>query len=122
MNAEEMKLLQAQNEALKKQCNSLQQEVKQWKYEYEILDACIELEQGKIAELKAENDKLKRQLEFDSRYNDMQAELDYGEKLIEKYKSCLQEIRAIAEENKDTAQYGGICKSILMIITKAEEE
>ena len=43
MNAEEIKLLQAQNEALKKQCNSLQQEVKQWKHEYEILDAAIEL-------------------------------------------------------------------------------
>ncbi len=37
-------------------------------------------------------------------------------------KSCLQEIKTIAEENKDTAQYGGICKSILMEITKAEEE
>ena len=43
MNAEEIKLLQAQNEALKKQCNSLQQEVKQWKHEYEMLDAAIEL-------------------------------------------------------------------------------
>ena len=38
MNAEEIKLLQAQNEALKKQCNSLQQEVKQWKHEYEMLE------------------------------------------------------------------------------------
>ena len=43
MNAEEIKLLQAQNEALKKQCNSLQQEVKQWKHEYEMLDSAIEL-------------------------------------------------------------------------------
>ena len=43
MNAEEIKLLLAQNEALKKQCNSLQQEVKQWKYEYEMLDSAIEL-------------------------------------------------------------------------------
>jgi peptidoglycan hydrolase CwlO-like protein len=63
MNAEEIKLLQAQNEALKKQCNNLQQEVKQWKHEYEILDACIELEQGKIAELKAENTELREKLE-----------------------------------------------------------
>ena len=37
-------------------------------------------------------------------------------------KACLQEIKEIAEENKDTVQYGGICKSILMIITKSEEE
>ena len=44
MNTEEIKLLQAQNEALKKQCNSLQQEVKQWKHEYEMLDAAIELQ------------------------------------------------------------------------------
>ena len=43
MNTEEIKLLQAQNEALKKQCNSLQQEVKHWKHEYEMLDAEIEL-------------------------------------------------------------------------------
>lgn len=43
MNTEEIKLLLAQNEALKKQCNSLQQEVKQWKHEYEMLDAAIEL-------------------------------------------------------------------------------
>lgn len=63
MNAEEIKLLQAQNEALKKQCNNLQQEVKQWKHEYEMLDACIELEQGKIAELKAENDRLNKILQ-----------------------------------------------------------
>ena len=38
-----------------------------------------------------------------------------------KYKQTLQEIKEIAEENKDTAQYGGICKSILDLITKAED-
>ena len=43
LSIQEIKLLQAQNEALKKQCNSLQQEVKQWKHEYETLDAAIEL-------------------------------------------------------------------------------
>ena len=43
LSIQEIKLLQAQNEALKKQCNSLQQEVKQWKHEYEMLDAEIEL-------------------------------------------------------------------------------
>ena len=43
LSIQEIKLLQAQNEALKKQCNSLQQEVKQWKHEYEMLDSAIEL-------------------------------------------------------------------------------
>lgn len=43
MCIEELKLLQAQNEELKKQNTSLQQEVKQWKHEYEMLDAVIEL-------------------------------------------------------------------------------
>ena len=38
------------------------------------------------------------------------------------YKQTLQEIKTIVEENKDTAQYGGVCRSILTIITKAEEE
>ena len=43
LSIQEIKLLLAQNEALKKQCNSLQQEVKQWKHEYEMLDSAIEL-------------------------------------------------------------------------------
>ena len=34
----------------------------QWKHEYEILDACLELAQGKIAELKAENERLKEEI------------------------------------------------------------
>lgn len=41
---------------------------------------------------------------------------------IENYKQTLQEIKTIAEENKDIVQYGGICRSILMELTKAEEE
>lgn len=96
-----MEELQAQNEALKKQCSSLQQEVKQWKKEYEILDACIELEQGKIAELKAENVRLK---------------------------SYLQEIKAIAEYimTSDTEKWtlDEPFKQIekILELTKAEEE
>lgn len=46
----------------------------------------------------------------------------YSEDVVSKYLTTLQEIKAIADENKDTAQYGGICRSILMEITKAEEE
>ena len=112
MNAEEIKLLQAQNEALKKQCNSLQQEVKQWKHEYEMLDACIELEQRKvaelqgkldaykmsenkaneiIAELKAENERLKEDIKF---YN---GQLSTRVVMLQKANICLQEIRTSAE-------------------------
>lgn len=47
INENEINLLKAQNEQLKKQNQSLQQEVKQWKKEYELFDACIELMQMK---------------------------------------------------------------------------
>lgn len=39
------------------------EQIEQWKHEYEVLDACCELAQGKIAELKAENEKLASWLE-----------------------------------------------------------
>lgn len=42
---------------------TLKQEIAQWKHEYEVLDACCELAQGKIAELKAENAELRGKLE-----------------------------------------------------------
>ena len=92
---------------------TLKQEIEQWKHEYEVLDACCELAQGKIAELKAENDKLNK---------------------------ILQEIKAIAEQcmNKDTCydcEYFDdcyiedaeiptydICKLLIQKITKAEEK
>jgi hypothetical protein len=45
MCIDELKLLQAQNEALKKQCASLQKELRQVEHDYEMLDACIEVEQ-----------------------------------------------------------------------------
>lgn len=41
----------------------LAEEVEQWKHEYKVLDACLELAQGKIAELKAENDRLNKILQ-----------------------------------------------------------
>lgn len=47
INENEINLLKAQNEQLKKQNQSLQQEVKQWKKEYKLLDACLELMQMK---------------------------------------------------------------------------
>lgn len=78
------------------------------------LDA-IEYE-AEIKELKAENEQLKKEKEINlQRANALNRELN-------QLQTCLQDIKEIADENKDTAQYGGICKSILMIITKAEEE
>lgn len=73
------------------------------------------------AELKAENDRLREE-----NYGLNQELLGYkkgvqASEIIE-LKQTLQEIKTIAEENKDTVQYGGICRSILMEITKAEEE
>ena len=52
LSVNEINLLQKQNEALKKQNENLQREVKQWKHEYEILDACIELSNLSKEELK----------------------------------------------------------------------
>jgi hypothetical protein len=43
LSIEEINLLKAQNEQLKQQNISLQKEVNQWKKEYEMLDACLEL-------------------------------------------------------------------------------
>lgn len=81
---------------------------------------CFEL-QKENDKLKAENNRLKRQLEYDSRYNDMQAEIDYGDKLIDKYKTCLQEIKVIVCGNYEIIDPQGR-KDILKLITKAEEE
>ena len=39
---------------------------------------------------------------------------------LEWQRKILQEIKEIAEENKDTAQYGGICRSILQKIAECE--
>ncbi|MBQ1769100.1 MAG: hypothetical protein IIZ99_00150 [Turicibacter sp.] len=103
-----MEELQAQNEALKKQCNSLQQEVKQWKYEYEILDACIELEQGKIAELKAENEKLKAQLdvlEEDNKKLSSENDALYNNSLQEVKEDLVKRVWNLQMENKELAHY-----------------
>ena len=76
---------------------------------------CFKLQQEN-AELKAENERLKQQLKNQQHINLKQQDIALS------YWDCLQEIKGIAEENKDTVQYGGICRSILMEITKAEEE
>lgn len=75
-----------------------------------------------IKELKAENERLKAEFKIESLTDKTTGETIYRSNLVNKYRTTLQEIKTIAEENKDTAQYGGICRSILDLITKAEEE
>lgn len=134
----------------------LKDTVKKWVREYNMLDACIELQNEKInaykmseneanviiaeleaykdvnedfktawEELKAENERLKKAIEYDSIYNDMQAEIDCGEKMIEKYQKCLQEIKAIAEADVhivgDEKLYYYSIEKILQVLTKVEE-
>ena len=103
----------------------LAKEVEQWKHEYEALDACCELAQGKIAELKAykdvnedfktaweelkaENARLKEEIETrDNLIEHFRKEaINWAKtsndciKDIENYKQTLQEIKAIAEAPK----------------------
>ena len=122
MNTEEIKLLQAQNEALKKQCNSLQQEVKQWKYEYEMLDACIELEQGKIAKLQ---EKIKT-IKTSRKIWEAEALKQGCIKVVEadKYKQTLQEIKKVHQWILDQWELDTkeVQDRILDLITKVESE
>lgn len=53
--------MQTKNEMINR-IAELANEVEQWKHEYKVLDACLELAQGKIAEPKAENEKLKEEI------------------------------------------------------------
>lgn len=103
------------------------EQIEQWKHKYEVLDACCELAQGKIAELKAENEKLIEGLGIANKY-------------VNKYHQTLQEIKGVAGNNIDCKQYeidhdcfnDTRCKAlrelietlqeILDLITKAEEE
>lgn len=41
---------------------------------------------------------------------------------INKLATCIEKINKIVEENKDTAQYRGICLSILQKISEVEDE
>lgn len=71
----------------------LAEEVEQWKHEYEILNACCELAQGKIAELKAENDRLKKEI----KNNKSAYEVELG--------AYNMECGNLLEENKELAHY-----------------
>lgn len=97
----------------------MNKEAEQWKHEYEVLDACLELAQGKIAELKAENDRLK---ELKCKFKE-----EYCTCNTEKYVKCLQEIKEICDyENEYNSiginDYKSMIKDIVNLITKAEEE
>ena len=76
---------------------------------------------NKSIKFKDENERLRKQIEYDSRYNDMQAEIDCGERLITKYKICLQEIKAIVCGNYEIIDPQGR-KDILKLINKTEVE
>lgn len=69
-----------------------------------------------IKQLKAENEKLR--VLYDTYRTCYQAKHGDIKCLFIKYKQALKEIKELAEENKDTSQYGGICKSILNLIAK----
>ncbi|MBP3846685.1 hypothetical protein J6I39_02935 [bacterium] len=55
LSVEQINKLESENERLTK-------EVKQWKYEYEMLDACCELYSAKLQDFKEKNEKLIRAL------------------------------------------------------------
>jgi hypothetical protein len=95
------------------------EQIEQWKHEYEVLDACLELTQGKIAELKAENNRLK---ELKCKFK------EYCTCNTEKYVKCLQEIKGVVTAlymNNWLQMNKTARKSIQLLqdlITKAEEE
>lgn len=80
-----------------------------------------------LEELKKENEILKSQLEtlinidkYDSRYNDLLAEINAGETLIGKYEQALEEIKGFID---DSEKYGiTSLKHIKNIISEVENE
>lgn len=103
---------------LAKENAELKEEVKQWKHEYEMLDACIELEQGKMSELKAENERLKEQVKELSHYLACMTEQR------NKANTCLQQIKEKAEKHTHFSAYASVAgyEDILKLINKTEEE
>ena len=87
----QLKRLQAENERLYEEKNCL----------HKIIDRLLE-NAGYSKDIASAED-------FEDVYENMQ----YNRQKLSEYKQTLQEIRDIADENKDTAQYRGICLSIL---------
>jgi hypothetical protein len=98
------------------------EQIEQWKHEYEVLDACLELAQGKIAELKVENERLRDIIKSISQPVLLP---DVPIEVINKYKQTLQEIKSIAERAfavcDDDCGNANKFKEIIEL-TKAEEE
>jgi uncharacterized protein YigA (DUF484 family) len=80
-----------------------------------------------IAELKAENDKLKEEInKLDKKHEDY-CNIMYWQmkEQMDKYHQTLQEIKNIAEdayENESEYQATGVYSEIIQLINKAEEE
>ena len=75
--------------------------------------------------LKAENECLKQEFEIESLTDKTTGETIYRSNLVNKYKSCLQEIKAIVKKNityQDTDSTTRAMTKILGLITKAESE
>ena len=111
----------------------LKERVRQWVKEYNILDAIIEMYKMSeneaneiIAELKAENEQLKALCDtyktcYQAKHSDIKC-------LLPKYRTTLQEIKAIAEKELSYDMVGNEHRHyrnydfIRHLITKAEEE
>ena len=70
-----------------------------------------------ITRLEQENEKLKKSIEYDSRINDMQAEIDCGDRLIGNYRKALEEIRKLAVTGSEQED----CYSCEEIVWKIDE-
>ena len=78
----------------------------------------------KLAE---ENEQLKKQIEYDSRYNDMQAEIDYGERIITQYKNVLEKTKQylqyiVDQWELDTKETQDKAIKLIQIISEVENE
>lgn len=118
----------------------MNKEAEQWKHEYEVLDACLELAQGKIEELKVENDSLKEenyQLQKDCQIcenfidfipckpiRDMDYDLQKVINQRDNYYQTLQEIKEICKNSytSESEAYYRTADKIIQKITKAEEK
>ena len=96
LSVEQINKLESENERLTK-------EVKQWKYEYEMLDACCELYSAKVKDLKAENEHLKKEFKIECLTDNTTGEKIYRSRL----QITLQEIQEIAVGIRNaTYQFG----------------
>ena len=94
-------------------CVGRNQCIKDLEKENEGLKSLLDFETQKSETYQQENEELKDKVERLDKMTGI-----FSARLAKKYEQSLEEIKEIAEENKDTAQYSGICRSIL---TKIDE-